>query len=242
MATDSKLVRDAGTLFDNPTLFRSIIGGLQYLTLSQPDLAFAVNKLSQFLSNPTEAHWTACKRVLRYIKGTLNYGLVFKRNKEFTIEAYADADWASDVNDRRSTSGYVVFLTGNLVQWSSRKQKVISLSSTKAKYRALSQAATEVVWTQHLFKELGIEVKNVPVIWCDNMSAGALSVNPVFHARTKHIEIDVHYVRELGARKQLNVQYVDSEFQKADVLTKSLPGNRFAMLRTQLNVVCELPK
>ncbi|XP_031263585.1 secreted RxLR effector protein 161-like [Pistacia vera] len=214
MTIRTKLVKEDENLFEYPTLYRSIIGGLQYLTLSRPDIAFIVNKLSQVLQSPSAIHWTACKRVLRYIKGTLQYGLLFKKHNHFNLEAYADtdADWASDVNDRRSTSGYAVFLGDNLVQWSSKKQKVVSLSSTEAEYRALSQAATKVIWVQHLFKELGIEVKKTPIIWCDNMSAGTLSSNPVFHARTKHIKIDVHYVRELVAEKNLAVQYVSTEF------------------------------
>ncbi|XP_031271967.1 uncharacterized protein LOC116130358 [Pistacia vera] len=134
MATDSKLVKEGGELFDNPSLYQSIIGSLQYLTLSRPNLAFTVNKLRQFLQNPSKAHWTACKRIMRYIKGTLSYRLMFHKSSSFNLEAYADADWVSDVNDRQSTSGYAIFLGGNLIQWSSRKQKVVSLSFTEAEY------------------------------------------------------------------------------------------------------------
>ncbi|XP_031267886.1 secreted RxLR effector protein 161-like [Pistacia vera] len=156
MATSTKLGKEDSPLFDQPTLYRSLVGGLHYLTLSRPDLAFAVNRLSQFLKYPMTNQWIACKRVLRYIKGTIQHGLFFQKNAKFLLEGYADADWASDVSDRRSTSGYSIFLGGNLVQWGSRKQKVVSLSSTEAEYRALSQASTELVWIQHLFQELGI--------------------------------------------------------------------------------------
>ncbi|XP_031279414.1 secreted RxLR effector protein 161-like [Pistacia vera] len=204
MATRAKLRKENDDLFDQPILYRSIIGGLEYLTLSKPDLSFAVKQLSQFLQVPTVAHWTACKRVLRYVNGTLKHGILFTK-EHFSIEAYADSDWAGDVNDRKSTSGYYVCLGRNLVQWSSKKQKVVSLSSIEVEYKSLSQAATELVWIQHLFEELGIEMNNTPMIWCDNMSVGALSSNPIFHARTKHIEIDVHYVRELVTRKTLSV-------------------------------------
>ncbi|XP_031282938.1 uncharacterized protein LOC116141598 [Pistacia vera] len=145
MTVGTKLSKEEGELFDQPTFYRSIIGGLQYLTLSRPDLAFTVNKLSQFLQHPTIAHWVACKRVLRCIKGTLNHGLQFTKHSHLELETYVDTDWASDINDRRSTSGYAIFLGNNLVQWSSKKQKVVSLSSIEAEYRSLSQAATEVV-------------------------------------------------------------------------------------------------
>ncbi|XP_031265675.1 uncharacterized protein LOC116124111 [Pistacia vera] len=121
MATSVKLGEEDKAFYDQPSLYRSIVGGLQYLTLSRPDLAFSVNRLSQFLQPPTIAHWTACKRVLRYIKGTLSHRLIFQKNSEFILEGYADADWASDVSDRRSTNGYSIFLGRNLVQWVSRK-------------------------------------------------------------------------------------------------------------------------
>ncbi|XP_031253444.1 uncharacterized protein LOC116111390 [Pistacia vera] len=123
MALGTKLGKEIRDLFDQPTLYQSIVGGLQYLTLSKPDIAFTVNKLSQFLQNPTVLHWTACKRVLWYIKGTLKYGLVFKPHKFLHLEAYVDADWASDINDHRSTCGYAMFLGDNLVQWSSKSKK-----------------------------------------------------------------------------------------------------------------------
>ncbi|XP_031249592.1 secreted RxLR effector protein 161-like [Pistacia vera] len=240
MATGTRLGKEDSDQFDQPSLCRSIVGGLQYLTLSRPDIAFVVNKLSQFLQQPTVNHWTACKRVLRYVKGTLNHGLLFTKKEHFPLEAYADADWASDVNDRRSTSGYAVFIGGNLVQWSSKKQKLVSLSSTEAEYRSLSQVSTELVWIINLFEEIGLVLNNCPVLWCDNMSAGALSSNPVFHARTKHIEIDVHYVRDLVANKSLSVQYVASEYQVADILTKALPGNQFNYLKEKLTVTDSL--
>ncbi|XP_031254692.1 cysteine-rich receptor-like protein kinase 18 [Pistacia vera] len=174
---------------------------------------------------------------MRYIKGTLQHGLLFKKATNFILEGYTDADWASDVSDRRSTSGYSIFHGDNLVQWSSRKQLVVSLSSTEAEYRALCQAATELVWIQHLFQELGININTTPILWCNNMSARALSSNPVFDARTKHIEIDVHYVRKLATKKRLVVQYVGTEYQVADILTKALPGNRFQCLREKLKPI-----
>ncbi|XP_031253600.1 secreted RxLR effector protein 161-like [Pistacia vera] len=231
-----KLSSTDSELFQNPSLYRSTIGALQYLTLTRPDLSFTVNKLSQFLQAPTELHWQACKRVLRYVKGTIHYGLVFKPAKALHVECYADADWGGNLEDRRSTSGYCVYLGPNLIQWSSRKQKVIALSSTEVEYRALVHTATEVARLESLFTELGLVFHTTPVIWCDNVSAGALVSNPVFHARTKHIEIDAHYIREQVLAKKVAIQYVPSKLQIANVLTKALSVSQFTVLRKKLNV------
>ena len=124
--------------FPHPSLYRSTIGALQYLTLTRPNLAFSVNKLSQFLQAPTVARWNACKRILRYIKGTLSYGLLFRPAQLLTLEGYSDVDWATNLDDRKSVSGICIFFGGNLVTWSSRKQRVIACSSAEAEYRALS--------------------------------------------------------------------------------------------------------
>ncbi|XP_031249991.1 secreted RxLR effector protein 161-like [Pistacia vera] len=230
MDVGTRLSTDDSNLFESPTLYHSTIGALQYLTLTRPDISFTVNRCSQFLQAPTELQWQACKRVLRYVKGT-HYGLQFKLASSLNIECYADADWGSNVEDRRSTSGYCGYLGPNLIQWSSRKQKVVALSSTEAEYRALAQTATEVAWLQSMFTELSLHFPSKPVIWCDNTSAGALASNPVFHARTKHIEIDAHYIREQVLAKNLTVQYAPSKLQIADVLTKALSVVQFTELR-----------
>ncbi|XP_031264846.1 secreted RxLR effector protein 161-like [Pistacia vera] len=211
MAAGTKLFSSDSELFKDPTLYRSTIGALQYVTLTRPDISFTVNKLSQFLQAPTELQWQAYKRVLRYIKGTQFHGLQFKPATTLCVECYTDADWGSNLDDRRSTSWYCIYLGPNLVQWSSRKQKVVALSSTEAEYRALVQTATELAWLDSLFSELGVKVTTTHLIWCDNLSAGALAANPVFHARTKHIEIDTHYIRDQVLAKKVIVQYVPSK-------------------------------
>ncbi|XP_031252284.1 uncharacterized protein LOC116110205 [Pistacia vera] len=127
MATGVKLRKENSEMFDQPTLYRSIIGDLQYLILSRLDLAFSVNKLSQFLQSPTVAHWTASKRILQNVKGTLQHGVIFTRSQKFILETYVDANWASDINDRKSTSGYTMFVGGNLIQWCPRKQKAADI-------------------------------------------------------------------------------------------------------------------
>ncbi|XP_044511268.1 secreted RxLR effector protein 161-like isoform X1 [Mangifera indica] len=205
MAANTKLFIGDSEPYSDPTQYRSTIGALQYLTMTRPDLSFVVNKLSQFLKNPSQLQWQACKRVLRYIKGTLSFGLLIKPAKCFSIKVYIDADWAGNLSDRRSTSGFAMYFGGNLVQWGSRKQRVGALSSTEAEYRAVSEASTEIAWLNSLLNELKLQCFSVPIIWCDNLSAGSLASNAVLHSRTKHIEIDIHFVREQVTAKRLKV-------------------------------------
>ena len=222
--------------FSQPSVYRSTIGALQYLTLKCPDLALCVNKLSQFLQTPTVAQWNACKRIMRYVKGTLSHGLLFKPASLVTLEGYSDSDWATNIDDRKSISGICVFLGGNLITWSSRKQKAVARYSTEAEYRALSSAATDLMWVQHLLTEIGISFSQPLVLWSDNLGAQALACNPVYHARTKHIELDVHFIRSLISEHKLEVRYVPTESQTADVLTKPLSLDRFRPLCSKLTM------
>ncbi|KAH9731198.1 retrovirus-related pol polyprotein from transposon RE1 [Citrus sinensis] len=235
-----KLQKDKGCSFTNPSLYRSIIGSLQYLTLTRPDIAFTVNKLSQFLAAPTSLHWQACKRVLRYLQSTTHFGLQFFKSGSPSFIAYSDADWGSDPDDRRSVGGYCVYLGSNLVSWSSKKQNIVSRSSAESEYRALALATSEVLWITYLLKELKVSLPKPPVLYCDNSSAEALASNPKYHSRTKHIELDLHFVREHIANKDLFIEHVSSSDQLADVLTKPLSFDHFAYMRTKLNV-CPRP-
>ncbi|KAH9682619.1 retrovirus-related pol polyprotein from transposon RE1 [Citrus sinensis] len=237
MSTSEKLHKDTGAAFENPSLYRSIVGSLQYVLLTRPDLAFTVNKLSQFLSAPTILHWQACKRVLRYLQSTADYGLQFFSSGSLKLTAYSDADWGADPDDRRSVGGYCVFLGSNLISWSSKKQPIVSRSSAESEYRALAMATSEVLWITYLFQELNISFDQIPLLHCDNKSAEALASNPKYHARTKHIELDLHFLREHIAQQQLSVTYVPSSDQLADVLTKPLCFDQFAYLRSKLNVL-----
>ncbi|KAH9716509.1 retrovirus-related pol polyprotein from transposon RE1 [Citrus sinensis] len=236
-STSEKLQKDVGNRFHDPTLYRSVIGSLQYAVLTRPELAFSVNKLSQFMSDPRQPHWVACKRVLRYLKNTMNLCLRFKKSEHLDLIAYTDADWATDPDDRRSISGYCVYLGDNLVAWSSRNQGMVARSTAESEYRAMALCSTEITWINSLLGELKIEVENVPIILSDSTSAAAIAANPVYHSRTKHFEIDLHFLRDKVTKGELEINYVGSNDQIAYVLTKPLPHYKFSCFRSKLKVI-----
>ncbi|KAH9783149.1 retrovirus-related pol polyprotein from transposon RE1 [Citrus sinensis] len=237
---DSKLQKvvkgELGYYVEDATHYRSIVGGLQYLILTRPEIAYSVHKLSQYVSAPTMQHLMACKRVLKYLKETQDYGLKFVKDGDLKITAFTDADWGSDLDDRKSIGAYCVYLGNNLISWSSKKQTVVTKSSAESEYRALASAASEIAWLKSLFLEIEVYCVERPTIWCDNISATELAKNPVFHSRTKHIEIDVHFIRDKVLSGDLKICYVPSEVQIADILTKPLSSPQFNYLRDKLNV------
>jgi histone deacetylase 1/2 len=221
---------------EDATRYRSIVGALQIITYTRPDIAFSVNKVCQFLHAPTTVHWTAVKRILRYLRGTISLGLRLSKSPSTIISAFSDADWAGCPDDRRSTGGFAVYLGSNLISWNARKQATVSRSSTEAEYKSLANATAEVMWLQTLLDELGVAQSKTAVLWCDNIGATYLSANPVFHARTKHIEVDYHFVRERVARKLLDIRFISSGDQVADGFTKSLSTRQLETFRRNLNL------
>jgi hypothetical protein len=203
LSTSERLSAHVGELLgpNDTTNYRSLVGGLQYLTLTRSDLSFSVNKVYQYLHAPTTLHLTAAKRILRYVKGTIDLGLQITRSPSMLVRGFADADWAGCIDDRRSTGGFAIFLRSNLVSWSVRKQPTVSRSSTEVEYKAIANATAEIMWIQTLLQELGVPHPSATSLWCDNLGATYLSANPMFHTRTKHIEVDYHFVRERVARK-----------------------------------------
>ena len=193
------------------------------------------------MSQPTTVHWVAVKRILRYLRDTIDLGLRFTKSSSMLLSTFSDADWAGNMDDRRSTGGYAIFFGGNLIAWSSRKQATVSRSSTEAEYKAVADATAEVIWIQVLLQELGISLSRPPSLWCDNIGATYLTANPIFHRRMKHMEVDYHFVRERVAMKQLDVRTISSKDQLADIMTKALPAPTFNYLRCNLNLLDRRP-
>jgi hypothetical protein len=176
------------------------------------------------------------KRILRYVKSTLSSGLHISAGSIQTLTAYSDADWAGCPDSRRSTSGFCVYLGDNLVSWSSKRQATVSCSSAEAEYRVVAHVVAECCWLRQLFQELHIQLPQATVVFCDNVSAIYMTANPVHHKRTKHIEIDIHFVREKVALGEIRVLHVPSSHQFADIMTKGLPTPLFTDFRTSLCV------
>ena len=222
-------------ILDDPSEYRSVVGALQYLTITRPDLAFAVNQVCQFMHRPTNSHWMAVKRILRFVKSTYDHGLVYSPGT-LNLQAFSDADYAGDPDERRYTGGYCIYLGTNLISWSSKKHGGgISRSSTEAEYRQLALTASELSWLRALFRDLHVAL-SPPRLWCDNVSAISLASNPVFHSRTKHVEVDYHYIRDKVVRREISVGFVCSEDQLADIFTKGLHPKRFKLLASKLPV------
>jgi hypothetical protein len=232
-----KLHQNNGELYDDISSYRRLIGKLLYLTNTRPDISLATQQLSQFLHKPTMVHYKAACRVVRYLKQSPGKGLMFPRSSEIQILGYSDADWAGCLDTRRSTSGYCFFLGNSLVSWKAKKQVTVSRSSSEAEYRALSTATCELIWMLHLLKDLGITCEKLPVLYCDSQSAVHIASNPVFHERTKHLDIDCHLVREKLQQGLLKLLPVSTNDQLADFLTKALPSPKFNSFVCKLGMI-----
>ena len=188
------------------------------------------------MNNPGEAHWIACKRILRYLKGTQDTGLIFRGNnsKEFTIEAYSDADWAGDTTDRKSTTGFVIMINDSVVSWLSKKQSTIALSTAEAEYMAISSTTQELMWIRQLLDELMMPLKYPIRLLSDNRAAISISTNDVNHSRTKHIDIRHHYIRDIIKKEYVEIGWIPTDKQLADMLTKPLNKKQFTMFKGKL--------
>lgn len=220
MVVSPKLTLQSGTPMADPREYCTIIGSLQYLSVTRPDIAYSVNRLSQFMHCPTDDHWQAAKRVLRYLAGTLSHVILLRRNTPLSLHAYSDTDWAGDTDDFVSTNAFILYIGSTPIAWSSRKQTGVARSSTEAEYRSVANTAAEMKWVCSLLSELGITLTHPPVVFCDNVGATYLSANPVFDSRMKHLALDFHFVRENVRSGSLRVTHVSTKDQLADALTK----------------------
>ncbi|GJW32599.1 ribonuclease H-like domain-containing protein [Tanacetum coccineum] len=229
---ESKLGSDGDPVSD-PTLYLSLAGSLQYLTFTRPDISYAVQQVCFYMHDPREPHFLALKRIMRYVRGTLDCGLQLFSSSTTDLVAYSDMDWAGC-----PTSGYCVFLGNNLLSWSSKCQPTLSRSSAKVEYHGVANAIAETCWLRNLLGELHTPLSSATLVYCDNVIAIYLSCNPVQHQRTKHIEIDIHFVCDLVDAGQVRVLHVPSRYQFADIFTKRLPSALFEEFRSSLSVQC----
>ncbi|XP_073101446.1 secreted RxLR effector protein 161-like [Elaeis guineensis] len=224
-----RTVTDGGASVDQKR-YQRLVGRLIYLSHTRPDIAYAVSVISQYMHDPRESHMERAFRVLCYLKGCPGRGLLFSQHNTFQVERFTDADWAGSLDDRRSISGYCTYVGGNLVIWRSKKQSVVARSSAEAEYRAMALGIYELLWLQKLLQELQLLNKFPLRLYCDNKAAIEIVSNPIQHDRTKHIEIDRHFIKEKINQDQICITYIRSSDQVADILTKGLSSLSFSGL------------
>ena len=207
-----------------------------YLTAARPDIMFAVSLLSRFMHCASEIHFQAAKRIVRYIKGTTNYGIRYTYCQNFKLLGYSDSDWAGSVDDMRSTTGFCFSFGSGVFSWCSKKQDVIAQSTAEAEYAAATAAVNQAIWIRKLLADLHMKQNEPTQIHVDNQAAISISNNPVFHGRTKHFKIKLYFLREVQKEGEIILHYCRTEDQTADVLTKALPKARFEVLRNKLGL------
>ena len=218
------------------TSYRQAIGKIMYLMVcTRPDISYAVSILSRFMSEPKEKHWRCVKNLLKYIKSTRNYSLIYPNHGTTIISGYSDSDHAGDLSDRKSTSGYIFMLSGCAISWKSSKQKSVAISSTEAEYVGLSEATKEAIWLKELINELGIE-QNQVVIHGDNLSSMQIVKDRTNHNRTKHIDVRFHFIKDCYKEGVIDLKYVESLKLCADFLTKGVNNTKHHQCMEQINL------
>lgn len=236
MVPGCKLVKDADGIRVDNTFFKQLVGSLMYLTATRPDIMFIVSLISRYMECPTELHLEAAKRLLRYLKGTADFGLFYKRGRQQELIAYTDSDYAGDMDDRKSTSGYVFMMGSGAVSWSSKKQPVVTLSTTEAEFISAASCACQAIWLRRILETLSHAQKTSTTVFCDNCSTIKLSKNPVMHGRSKHIDVRFHFLRELTRDGIVELIHCQSQEQAADIMTKPLKLDAFLKLRAMMGV------
>ncbi|GJR39654.1 retrovirus-related pol polyprotein from transposon TNT 1-94 [Tanacetum coccineum] len=235
MVEKSKLDEDKEGKVVDPSHYRGMIGTLLYLIASRPDLQFAICMCARYQARPTEKHLHAVKRIFRYLRGTVNRGLWYPKDSSIALTAFADADHAGCQDTRRSTSGSMQFLGDRLVSWSSKRQKSVAISSTEAEYIAMSGCCAQILWMRSQLTDYGLGFNKIPM-YCDNKSAIALSCNNVQHSRSKHIDIRFHFIKEHVENGVIELYFVNTEYQLADIFTKALARERIEFLINKLGM------
>ena len=235
MSPSTKLDADEKGKPIDQKLYRGMIGSLLYLTASRPDIMFSVCLCARFQANPRESHLVAVKRIFRYLAGTCELGLFYPKNAPFNLISYSDADYAGCKTERKSTSGTCHFLGHSLVSWFSKKQTSVALSTTEAEYVAAGSCCAQILYMRQQLEDFQISLDHTP-IKCDNTSTINISKNPCLHSRTKHIEIRHHFIRDHVQKGDVELVYVDTENQLADILTKPLHEDRFCKIRREIGM------
>ncbi|GJR03771.1 retrotransposon protein, putative, ty1-copia subclass [Tanacetum coccineum] len=235
MVEKSKLDEDLQGKAVDPTYYRRMVGTLMYLTASRPDLTFTVCMCAQYQAKPTEKHLHAVKRIFKYLRGTINRGLWYPKDSSIALTAYADADHTGCQDTRRSTSGSMQLLGDRLVSWSSKRLESAAISSTEAEYIALSGCCAQVLWMRSQLTDYGLGFNKIPM-YCDNKSAIALCCNNVQHSRSKHIDIRFHFIKEQVENGVVELYFVNTEYQLADIFTKALGRERIEFLINKLGM------
>ncbi|RVW87772.1 Retrovirus-related Pol polyprotein from transposon RE2 [Vitis vinifera] len=225
-----------GELLSNPESYRRLVGRLIYLAVTHPDLAYSVHILSQFMQEPRIEHWEAALRVVRYLKGTPGQGILLRADSDLSLQGWCDSDWAACPVTRRSLSGWLVFLGQSPISWKTKKQHTVSRSSAEAEYRAMAAVTCELKWLKGLLLSLGVHHPKAIKLFCDSQSALHMAKNPIFHERTKHIEVDCHFVRDAITDGLIAPSYVPTVTQLADIFTKALGKKQFDYLLAKLGI------
>ncbi|GJV38605.1 hypothetical protein Tco_1411082 [Tanacetum coccineum] len=240
LATKPKLDVDLSGEPVDQSDYRSKIGSLMYLTSSRPDLVQAVCYCARYQARPTLKHLKEVKRIFKYLKGTINMGLWYPKDSGFELTAFSDADHAGCIDTRKSTSRGIQFLGDKLVSWMSKKQNCTAMSSAEAEYVALSASCAQVMWIRIQLQDYGFNYNKIP-LYCDSQLAIAISCNPVQHSPTKHIHTRYHFIKEQVENGIIELYFVRTEYQLADMFTKALPEDRFKYLVRRIGMRCLTP-
>jgi len=233
----SKLTESSGPILSDPTIYRRLVGKLNYLTHTRPDLAFAVLTLSQYMQRPCQGHFDIGLRFLRYVRLNPEQGLFFNSSSSLSLMAFCDADWASCRDSRRSVSGFYISFGGSPISWKSKKQASVSLSSAESEYRSMRKVTAELTWLVRVLADLSVSPSLHVPLHSDSQSAIHIARNPVFHERTKYVELDCHFVRQQFLSGLISLSFVPSSSQLADLFTKALSGPSHFAILSKLGVV-----